>query len=137
LVTALTAATPATDFASVLSGVGPFTVFAPTNDAFQGLLDSNMAWNDLGDIGETLLTSVLNYHVVSGNIRSGDLTNPGNTTATTLLGQDLTITLPGSGNNIADITDGAGNTGIGIIAVDVQAGNGVIHVLNQVLLPGI
>lgn len=137
LVTALTAATPGTDFASVLSGVGPFTVFAPTNDAFQELLDSNMAWNDLGDIGETLLTSVLNYHVVSGNIRSGDLKNPGNTTANTLLGQDVTITLPGSGNNIADITDGTGNTGIGIIAVDVQAGNGVIHVLNQVLLPGI
>lgn len=137
LVTALTSATPATDFASVLNGEGPFTVFAPTNDAFQGLLDSNMAWNTLGDIEETLLTTVLNYHVVAGNVRSGDLTNPGNTTATSLQGQDFTITLPGSGSNIADITDGSGNSSIGIIAVDVQAGNGVIHVINQVLLPGL
>jgi uncharacterized surface protein with fasciclin (FAS1) repeats len=137
LVTALTSATPGTDFVSVLSGEGPFSVFAPTNDAFQGLLDSNMAWNTVGDIEETLLTTVLSYHVVAGNVRSGDLTNPGNTAATTLQGQDFTITLPGTGSHIADITDGSGNSSIGIIAVDVQAGNGVIHVINQVLLPGL
>ncbi len=135
LVAALTDGTPATDFVSVLSGAGPFTVFAPTDAAFQALLDSNPAWSQVSDIDETLLTSVLNHHVVSGNIRSGDLNNPGDTTAPTLEGDNITITLPGSGENIADVTDGAGNTGIGIIAVDVQAGNGVIHVLNQVLIP--
>ena len=50
-------------------------------------------------------------------------------------GSDITVTLPGTGENIADLTDGAGNTGIGVIAVDVQATNGVIHAINTVLLP--
>ena len=135
LVTALTSATPNTDFATVLSGDGPFTVFAPTDAAFQALLDSNMDWNEVSDIEEGLLTSVLNHHVVSGNIRSGDLNNPGDTTAPTLEGDNITITLPGTGDNIADVTDGSGNDDIGIIAVDVQANNGVIHVLNKVIIP--
>lgn len=122
------------DFVTTLSGAGPFTVFAPTNDAFQALLDSNDMWNGLADIDGGLLTSVLQHHVVSGaNVRSGDLTD--GITATTLEGDDITINLPGTGDNIADITDGAGNTGIGIIAVDVQASNGVIHAVNTVLIP--
>ncbi|NNK30741.1 MAG: fasciclin domain-containing protein [Flavobacteriaceae bacterium] len=136
LVTALTDGTPNTDFVTVLNGAGPFTVFAPTNTAFDNLLTA-LNLSEVTDIEEGLLTSVLNHHVVSGNIRSGDLTNPGNTVAPTLEGDNITITLPGTdnGTNIADVTDGAGNTGIGIIAVDVQAGNGVIHVLDTVLLP--
>ncbi len=123
------------DFVGTLSADGPFTVFAPTNDAFQALLDSNDMWNGLTDIDSGLLTSVLQHHVVNGNIRSGDLTNPGNTPAPTLEGDNITITLPGTGDNIADATDGAGNDDVGIIFVDVQANNGVIHVLNKVLLP--
>lgn len=123
------------DFVTTLSGAGPFTVFAPTNDAFQALLDSNMMWDGLGDIDSGLLTSVLEHHVVSGNIRSMDLTPDGDTSAPTLEGDNITITLPGTNDNIADVTDGAGNMDIGIIAVDVQANNGVIHVLNKVLLP--
>ena len=133
LVEALTSGTPATDFATVLSGTGPFTVFAPTADAFQALLDSNPDWNAVGDIEEGLLTSVLNHHVVSGNVRSGDLSD--GIMPTTLEGDMITINLPGTGGNIADVTDGAGNTGIGIVFVDVQANNGVIHVLNTVMLP--
>jgi len=135
LVTALTTATPETDFVATLNGTGPFTVFAPTDMAFQALLDTNMEWNEVGDIDETLLTNVLFHHVVEGNVRSGDLTPNGDTIAPTLEGDNITITLPGTDGNIANITDGAGNEGIGIIAVDVQASNGVIHVLNQVLLP--
>ena len=145
LVTALTTETPATDFAAILSRTATgntdmidpdFTVFAPTNTAFQDLLDSNNAWNSLADIDDTLLTNVLLHHVLGGaNVRSGDLTPNGNTTATTLLGQDITITLPGTNSNIADVTDGAGNNDIGIVVVDVQANNGVIHVINKVLLP--
>ncbi|NAS12023.1 fasciclin domain-containing protein [Poritiphilus flavus] len=137
LVTALTDATPATDFVSVLSGDGPFTVFAPTDMAFQNLLDSNSDWDAVGDIEEGLLTAVLQHHVISpANIRSGDLTPNGTTvTPATLEGDTFSIDLPGTDGNIADVTDGAGNTGIGIIAVDVQANNGVIHVLNTVLLP--
>ncbi|WP_229669500.1 fasciclin domain-containing protein [Yeosuana aromativorans] len=138
LVSALTTLTPATDFASILSrnmdgngdGINPpFTVFAPTNDAFAALASVP---------DEPVLTQVLLHHVVGGaNVTSSDLTPNGNTVAPTLQGQNLTITLPGTNGNIADVTDGAGNSDIGIIAVDVQAGNGVIHVINKVALPSI
>jgi len=139
LVTALTDLTPNTDFASILSrtevgspvdGINPdFTVFAPTNDAFDALEAVP---------GETVLTQVLLHHVISeANIVSGDLNNPGDTTAATLQGDNITITLPGSEGNIASITDGSGVSDIGIIAVDVQAGNGVIHVINKVMIPNL
>ncbi|WP_273276876.1 fasciclin domain-containing protein [Maribacter polysiphoniae] len=136
LVTALTELTPATDFAGILSrseggntdGINPdFTVFAPTNAAFEALAEIP---------GEDVLTQVLLHHVVAGaNVRSTDLTADGDTMATTLERDSMTITLPGTGDHIADVTDGAGNSDIGIIAVDVQANNGVIHVLNKVMLP--
>lgn len=138
LVDALTTLTPGTDFVSILSrtegsnadGINPdYTVFAPTNDAFAALSEIPM---------EAPLTQILLYHVVGeANITSGDLNNPGDTVTGTLEGDNITITLPGTDTNIADITDAAGNTGIGIIAVDVQAGNGVIHVVNEVLLPNL
>ncbi|MFN4199031.1 MAG: fasciclin domain-containing protein, partial [Flavobacterium sp.] len=135
LVAALTELTPATDFATVLSGAGPFTVFAPTNAAFDAL-DAELAPGGIAGLDETTLTNVLNYHVASGNVRSSALTPNGNTVVETLLtGNNFTITLPGTGGNIANVTDGAGRPDIGIIAVDVQAANGVIHVLNKVLLP--
>ncbi|WP_166965620.1 fasciclin domain-containing protein [Yeosuana marina] len=126
LVSALTTLTPNTDFVATLSGTGPFTVFAPTNAAFDALGTPP---------AEPVLTQVLLHHVVSGNYQSGDLNQSGDTTVPTLQGDNITITLPGTGGNIADMTDGAGNTDIGIIKVNVQAGNGVIHVINKVLLP--
>ncbi|MFD2585773.1 fasciclin domain-containing protein [Croceitalea marina] len=133
LVQALTDLTPSVNFVEVLSaqdgnGNDPFTVFAPTNDAFAAL-SAIPAEEDL--------IPILQHHVVAGaNIRSSDLTADGTTTTpATLEGDTFTITLPGTDGNIADVTDGAGNDGIGIIAVDVQAKNGVIHVLNTVLIP--
>ncbi len=137
LVTALTTLTPATDFPAVLSrtegmnsdGINPnFTVFAPTNAAFDALASIPE---------EAALTQVLLHHVIGdNNVTSSDLTPNGNTVAASLQGDNITVTLPGTGDNIGDITDGAGNTDVGIVAVDVQAGNGVIHVVNKVLLPG-
>ncbi len=132
LVEALTAGTPGTDFPAVLNGEGPFTVFAPTDVAFDNLLTA-LSVEMVSDIEEGLLTSVLNHHVVSGNVRSGDLTD--GISPATLEGDNITINLPGTGDNIADVTDGSGNDDIGIIIVDVQANNGVIHVLNKVMLP--
>lgn len=136
LVTALTTLTPATDFVTVLSrtegmngdGINPyFTVFAPTNAAFDALAS-------IPD--EPVLTQILLHHVIGeNNVRSADLTADGDTVAASLQGDNITVTLPGTDDNIADITDGAGNSDIGIVAVDVQAGNGVIHVVNKVLLP--
>ena len=128
LVTALTELTPATDFVSVLQDDGPFTVFAPTNEAFSALPAIPE---------EEALTQVLLYHVVSGNVTSSDLTNPGETTAETLQGDSITITLPGTEGTIANVTDATGASDIGIVAVDVQAGNGVIHVLNKVMIPNL
>jgi uncharacterized surface protein with fasciclin (FAS1) repeats len=130
LVTALTDLTPATDFVATLSTANgtspaPFTVFAPTNDAFAALAAIP---------AEDVLTQVLLHHVLGdANVTSGDLTD--GISPTMLNTQAITINLPGTGDNIADVTDAAGNTDIGIIAVDVQAGNGVIHVLNKVMLP--
>lgn len=130
LVQALTELTPSVDFVSVLSAQGgagsdPFTVFAPTNDAFAALAAIP---------AEADLIPVLQHHVVAGaNVRSGDLSD--GIMATTLEGDAITINLPGTGDNIADVTDGAGNTGIGIDVVDVQAINGVIHVVDTVLIP--
>ncbi|MBC3759441.1 fasciclin domain-containing protein [Hyunsoonleella sp. SJ7] len=136
LVTALTTLTPGTPFEQVLArtegGNGdmlnpPFTVFAPVNDAFAAITVPE----------ESVLTQVLLHHVVGGaNVQSGDL-DPSQTVAPTLQGQSLTINLPGTNGNIADVTDGAENSDIGIVAVDVQAGNGVIHVLNKVALPNL
>ena len=139
LVSALTDLTPGTDFAEILSrttgsnadGINPdYTVFAPTNDAFDALIE------DLGGVpDEATLTNVLLYHVTSeANVTSGDLVTGANP-VTSLQGSVFTLNVPGTGDNVADITDGSGATDIGVIAVDVQASNGVIHVLNKVMLP--
>ena len=132
LVQALTEFTPSVDFVSVLStqdgdGDDPFTVFAPTNAAFAAITVPD----------EADLIPILQHHVIADeNIRSEDLTvDATTTTPPTLEGDTFTITLPGTDGNIADIVDGAGNDGIGLIAVDVQALNGVIHVVNTVLIP--
>lgn len=131
LVQALTELTPSVDFVGVLSaqdgnGDDPFTVFAPTNDAFAAITVPD----------EAGLIPILQHHVLAGiNVRSEDLMPNGVTNVLTLEGDILSITLPGMEDNIADVTDGTGNDGIGIIAVDVQANNGVIHVINTVLIP--
>jgi len=117
-----------TDFVGTLSTEGespaPFTVFAPINSAFDAITVPD----------EPTLSDVLSHHVVTGsNTRSSDL-NDGDVIPT-LVGSNITVTLPGTGDNIADLTDGASNTGIGVIAVDVQATNGVIHAIDSVLIP--
>jgi len=135
LVSALTTLTPATDFASILSrttgdnmdGINPsFTVFAPVNSAFDAL-------SEIPD--EDGLTPILLHHVISeANVRSGDLSN-GLVTPGTLEGDALTVMIPGTNDAIANLEDGAGNSDIEIIAVDVQAVNGVIHAINKILIP--
>lgn len=114
------------DFVSILSGAGPFTVFAPTNAAFTAL-DAELAAIPLVPT-PAILTEVLEYHVVSGNVLSASLTN--NQVVTTLQGGTFTIGLTG-GAKITDANARMSN----IVAVDVQAANGVIHVLDKVLLP--
>ena len=70
LVAALTDSRHTTDFAGLLSGSTAYTVFAPTNDAFQALLDTDSSWNSLADIPIATLDAVLKFHVVTGSVMS-------------------------------------------------------------------
>ena len=132
LLSALTRQDLTTDFASVLStGLGtspaPFTVFAPTNQAFVDLL-AELGISSLSEIDEPTLKATLTYHVIGElNAYSTDLSD--NMELNTL-----------GGPIIANITGGAtltdGNNRVSnIIAVDIQANNGVIHVIDKVILP--
>ena len=106
-----------------LSSPGPFTVFAPTNEAFQALLDSNADWTTLSDIPTDVLVQVLTYHVVAGAVRSTDLQD--GMTPTTVQGSTLRVDLS-SGVKINNAT---------VTMADVMATNGVVHVIDSVLLP--
>jgi transforming growth factor-beta-induced protein len=114
------------NFIEVLNGEGPYTVFAPTNQAFQDLLDLDDDWVTIGDIPIATLEAVLLYHVVGGNVQSDQLTNGD---VPTLGGSDITI----------DLTNGAqiktATQTVNIIITDVQGSNGVVHAIDAVLLP--
>ena len=116
------------NFISILSGTGPFTVFAPTNDALSAL-NTELAPGGIAGVSPANLTKVLQYHVVSGGILAGSLTE-GQIVQTLQAPQTFTIQL----TNGAKIKD-ANNRISTIIATDVQCVNGVIHVLDKVLLP--
>lgn len=127
LVGALTA-TGQPDFVTILSGNGPFTVFAPDNNAFVAL-NTELAPGGIASISTENLTKVLQYHVVSGNILAASLIE-GQVVSTLQTPQSFTVELTGG----AKIKD-ANNRISTITAVDIQCANGVIHVLNKVLLP--
>jgi len=131
LVAALTDSRHATDFVSVLSGNGPLTVFAPTNDAFQLLLDSNNSWNSISDIPIETLDAVLKYHVVNeANVQADQLTNGDVTT----LSGTITIDLS-NGAQVKTTSSQTVNILVGAATNDVQGLNGVIHAIDAVLLP--
>lgn len=113
-----------------LRGEGPFTVFAPTDDAFaalpEGTLDSLLA------DPEGALAPILTYHVISGEVMAADVLGMDGQTVTTVNGASLTINVDGEK---VSLTDATGNT-VNVIATDVAADNGVIHVIDGVLMPG-
>lgn len=122
---------PSSGFVGVLSGTAssPFTVFAPTNTAF-GLFLTETGYSGLAAIPANVLETTLKYHVVTGaNVLSTSLMN--NQIVDTFAGQEFTINLTGGGATITDVNDRVSN----IVATDVQCSNGVIHVVNKVLLP--
>lgn len=130
LVAALTRTSFGSTFTDLLSGNdgAPFTVFAPTNEAFADVL-SGLGIASLDDIPDDVLQTILTYHVVAGaNVRSTDLSDELN--VTTASSQSFTIDLD-NGAQIIDGTPFPAN----IIATDVQAGNGIIHVVDKVILP--
>jgi transforming growth factor-beta-induced protein len=104
-----------------LNGNGPFTIFAPTNTAFQALF-TQLGISGVADLTAEQLIPILTYHVVSGNVRSTDLA------------AGSVETLNGS-INITLSPAPAINSSSDIVATDVQAVNGVIHVIDEVLLP--
>jgi len=116
------------DFVFILSGIGPFTVFAPTNNALSAL-NTELAPTGIAGVSPSNLTKVLQYHVVNGGILANSLME-GQVVQTLQTPQTFTIQLA----NGAKIKD-ANNRLSTIIATDVQCANGVIHVLDKVLLP--
>lgn len=131
LVTALSAA----DLVSALQGDGPFTVFAPNNAAF-GKLDSATLNSLLEEENKAALAGILTYHVVSGKLAATDVVaalekGNGKVTLPTLNGQNITV-LQKDGK--IWIQDAKGNYSE-IIATDVMGSNGVIHVINTVIMP--
>jgi len=122
--TTLAAALTAAGLVDTLKGEGPFTVFAPTDDAF-AKLPAGTIDNLLKPENKQALTDILLYHVVSGNVMAADVVNL--TSAPTVLGKDIKIT----------VKDGKVflNDTIQVIITDIEASNGVIHVIDAVLLP--
>ncbi|MBK7318538.1 fasciclin domain-containing protein [Candidatus Villigracilis affinis] len=122
--TTLVAALTAADLVETLSGDGPFTVFAPTDDAFAALPAGTLDTLLLPE-SKQALTDILLYHVVSGKVMAADVVTLSG--ATTVLGKDVTIT----------VKDGKVflNDTVQVIITDIEASNGVIHVIDAVLLP--
>lgn len=118
----LLAAVEAAGLSETLSGPGPFTVFAPTDDAFaeipQAQLDAILA-------DQELLTAILTYHVIAGEVPASEVV--GLTSATTVQGEDISITVEGSSVILNDT--------VNVTATDVDASNGIIHVIDGVLVP--
>ena len=134
--TTLVAAVKAAGLVETLQGTGPFTVFAPTNDAFanlpagavEGLLKPDM---------KDALAGVLTYHVVAGNVDAAALMEQikaggGKATLTTVQGATLTATTSGMGD--VTLTDAAGGTAR-VTTADVRQSNGIVHVIDSVLMP--
>jgi len=117
----LVAALQAADLVETLQGEGPFTVFAPTDDAF-GKLPKGTVEALLEDI--PALSNILLYHVVSGKVMAADVVNL--SSAAAVNGQELTINVSDSGVKLNDSN---------VIITDIEAANGVIHVIDAVVLP--
>ena len=124
--TILVAAVQAAGLVETLSGDGPFTVFAPTDDAFADLLEvlGVTAEELLADT--ELLTAVLTYHVIAGEVPASTVVTLDGQTAATVNGAEVTISVDGDAVQVNDAN---------VIAVDVAASNGIIHVIDSVLLP--
>jgi uncharacterized surface protein with fasciclin (FAS1) repeats len=127
----LVAAVQAAGLEDTLRGDGPFTVFAPTDEAFAalpaGTLDTLLA-DPTGD-----LAGILTYHVIEGEVLAEDVAGLDGQTVTTVNGATLTVGVGADGS--VTLTDAAGNT-VNVVTTDIVTSNGVIHVIDGVLLPG-
>ncbi len=120
--TTLVTAVQAAGLVDTLKGEGPFTVFAPTDDAFAALPEGTVE-TLLKPENKDQLVSILTYHVIAGKVMSGDLSN--NLMATTVQGGDVKIMTEG----------GVTVNGAIVTAADIESSNGIIHVIDAVILP--
>ena len=119
----LVAAVQAAELVDTLKGEGPFTVFAPTDEAFAALPEGTVE-TLLKPENKDQLVAVLTYHVVPGKVMSGDLSD--DMTAATVQGGDITI----------DLDNGVMVNDANVVQADIETSNGVIHVIDKVILPG-
>ena len=113
-----------------LQGAGPFTVFAPTDDAF-GRLPAGTLDELLRPENRQKLATILSYHVIKGAYPASQVATLDGQQVETVAGQPLTVEVDGDKVSLVDAT---GNT-VAVVATDVDASNGVIHVIDGVLLP--
>lgn len=118
----LVAAVQAAGLVETLKGEGPFTVFAPTDEAFAALPEGTVE-ELLKPENQDQLVSILTYHVVPGMVMSGDLSN--NMMAATVQGGEVTIMTEG----------GVTVDGANVVQADIETSNGVIHVIDGVIMP--
>lgn len=127
--TTLATALEAANLVETLKGPGPFTVFAPTDEAFdalpEGTLDELLA-DPTGDLAE-----ILKYHVIEGEVMAADVLEMDGQSVATVQGAELTIEVDGEQ---VTLVDNSGNR-VNVVSTDVDASNGVIHVLDGVLSP--
>ncbi|MEC7753419.1 MAG: fasciclin domain-containing protein [Bacteroidota bacterium] len=119
----LVAAVKAAGLVETLKGDGPFTVFAPTNEAFAALPDGTLEML-LKPENKDKLIAILTYHVVAAKVMSTDLSN--GQKAKTVQGEQVSVMI----NNGRVMISGAQ-----VVVADVKASNGVVHVINKVILP--
>ncbi|WP_149277542.1 fasciclin domain-containing protein [Pareuzebyella sediminis] len=127
----LVAALQEAGLVSTLEGAGPYTVFAPTNDAFAAFLNEN-GFASVADIPDDVLTQVLLNHVVSG-------TNLSSSLSTTYISSSSTAGVDGKPLSLfVDTSDGVKINGASVVTPDIEASNGVVHIVDQVIgLPNI
>jgi uncharacterized surface protein with fasciclin (FAS1) repeats len=133
--TTLVAAVKAADLVNTLQSAGPFTVFAPVNEAFANLPKGTLE-SLLKPENKATLAKILTYHVVAGNLDAAAVVKAikdgkGKVTVKTVSGGSLTASLE---NGKVILTDEKGRTST-VVATDLKAGNGVVHVINTVVLP--
>ncbi|MFU8813353.1 MAG: fasciclin domain-containing protein [Balneolaceae bacterium] len=121
----LVAAVEAAGLVETLKGDGPFTVFAPTNEAFAALPEGTVESLLLEENRDQLI-QILTYHVIAGEVESGDLSD--GMTAETVEGSSVSITINGDGVMVDKAN---------VVAADIEASNGVVHLIDAVILPGV
>ena len=127
--TTLAAALEAAELVETLKGDGPFTVFAPTDDAFAALPEGTV--DTLLEDPKGDLTDILTYHVVPGEVMAADVAGLDGQEVETVNGATFTVNVDG---DAVTLTDQAGNT-VNVTETDIEASNGVIHVIDAVLMP--